>query len=135
MMQAFWSTIFVVAIAACLAACGDDSRDDLRPSPTFPAISIPAREAGPATVDAYLADTGIEGKKGRLTDPIDCAALADNDAPGDFCIVDDASVYATALAIMFVADVDNQDEDIWWVRAEQGPSVWDITSVEKVPTE
>lgn len=124
----------LAGVLLLLIACGGGS-EDLGPIPTAPSIDTPAREATPATVDAYLREIGVDGKKGRLTEPIDCGSAPDDGVEGEFCIIDDASVYATALVIVFVADVDKQEEDIWKFRLEPGAQTWEVTEAPRVPAD
>lgn len=135
MIRTIGAGALLLAVASGVASCGNEDQDQPLTNATFPPIGVPARTAGPAAVRAYVAETGMEGNRGRLTEPSDCAQLGDGHANGDFCIVEDGTVYATTFVIMFVADVDNQEEEIWSVRAVQGSVKWEIGEVERVPSE
>jgi len=124
----------LTALVLLLVACGGDP-EDLGPIPTAPSVDTPAREAAPGTVAAYLREIGLDGNIGRLTDPSDCSLLPDDGVQGEFCIVDVASVYATALVIVYVVDVDKQEENIWKVRLEPGAEVWEVIEAPRVPTD
>lgn len=117
--------------AACLiAACGGGT-DSVAPSPS--PSGPPDLSPRVGAVDAmrrYLRETGVDGRNGDLIDPADCAALDGGD--GDFCIIDDASVYAPGLVILWVADVDHQEEDVWEVHLEPGTNAWEVVQVESL---
>lgn len=131
----------VLAMVA-LAACGGASE----PSPPPDGVAgIPATSAtvGPTptqfkvrsieAVRQYLASTGIRGKKGALTEPFDCADLPEGGAKGEYCIVDDASIYAPGLAILYIADPQKPHERVWEVRLKPNGDDWAVTEVTDVP--
>jgi len=127
----------IVALAASLAlvavACSGDGGPETSPesspsvsSPNLPAIGEPAVEA----LLRYLRDTGLDGKKGDLTDPIDCVMADDAGADGEFCVVVDAGHYAPALAILFVTRPESGDAWQIHVDLDVESSVWEITEVD-----
>lgn len=128
----------IVALAASLAlvavACSGDGGPETSPessprsisSPNLPAIGEPAVEA----LLRHLQDTGLDGKKGDLTDPIDCVMADDAGADGEFCVVVDAGHYAPALAILFVTRPESGDAWQIHVDLDVESSVWEITEVD-----
>ncbi len=130
----------VLAVAA-LGGCGGDD-ESATPTPASsatpgasgePTAAPSSRAGGIEGARAYLKDTGLGGKKSDLTDPEVCARLPDEGVEGDFCIIDDASVYAPGLVILYIADADKQTEKVWEVRLEPEGEVWKVTTVEEVP--
>lgn len=120
----------LVAAACVIAACGGGT-GSATPSPTASGPpDLSPRAGGVDAMRRYLRETGLEGEKGDLTDPADCAAL--DGGGGDFCIIDEASVYAPGLVILWVADVDHQDEDVWEVHLEPGTNAWEVVQVESL---
>jgi hypothetical protein len=88
----------------------------------------------------HLANEGVSGRKGQVTDPIDCAELPESGADEEFCIIDAASNYAPGVVILYVARVDSRDgdrpdlfSDVWEVHLEPGENAWQVTDVEEVP--
>jgi hypothetical protein len=130
----------LLAVTAALAACGGDDADDT-PTPTATPAGSPAevtpdpasKTAGIEAMRAYLETEGLDGKKGAFTDPVDCVDLPD-DFDGDFCVVDDASVYAPGLVILFVVNAEKQDEEAWEVHLKPSDGAWQVTEVEEVPS-
>lgn len=133
--------LFVLAMVA-LMACGGDGGPARSPEEVT-STPAPSATAGPTptkfkvrSIEAarqYLASTGIDGKKGALTDPFDCADLPKSGAEGEYCIVDDASIYAPGLAILYIADPDKPDERVWEVRLKPDGDDWAVTEVKDVP--
>lgn len=128
---------------ATLAGCGGDG-GGTSPTPAPASSATPGASRQPTTepssrpggiegARAYLKETGLGGKKGDLTDPVDCAGLPDKGVKGDFCIIDGASVYAPGLVILFIADADKQTEKVWEVHLKPEGGTWKTTSVEEVP--
>ena len=132
--------VIIAAVFAIILACngGGDGTPTEEPSTPTPEAS-PNLSPTVGSIEAmrlYLMDTGLDGRTGTLTDPIDCNELMNlEDVEGDFCIFDDASVYALGLVILFVADVESPDEDVWEIHMEPGASAWDIVDVDFVGTE
>ena len=128
-LLAFAAAIAVLALVACNSKGGASN-----PSPTAsqtpqasPTGSADPRVGAVDEMRAYLLDTGIDGKKGTLADPIDCG---ESNGDANFCVIDDASVYAPALVILHVADVDNTKENVWQVHLNLEASGWKVTDVE-----
>jgi len=130
----------VLAVGALLAAgCGGDEKEPSTPTPSGPADLTP-RVGGVDAMRRYLFDDGLDGRKGELTDPINCAEVPQDSADQEYCIIDDASTYAAGLVILYVARVDSRNDDkpdefkdIWEVHLEPGEAAWSITDVEEVP--
>lgn len=132
--------VLAVALALVALACDGDSGPEMpapqatgSPTPvaTLPPLGQPAVEA----LRVYLQDTGIDDKKGVLTDPIDCAAAEEVGAEGQFCIVVDGGHYAPALAILFVT---HRESGTFWqvhVDLDVESSVWEVTSVDPLGRE
>ncbi len=122
-----------------LLSCGDGNGD---PSPSASATSpaptgdldLSPTVGGVEVLRRYVVSTGLEGKKGTLTDPVDCAKVGDA-AKGDFCIIENASVYAPGLIIAYVANVEKQDKEIWTVRLRRGDVNWEVTGVKFIGVE
>jgi len=134
--------IFIlVAVAAVIsAACNSNGGDEpASPTPSGPANLSP-RVGGVDAMRRYLLDEGIGGRKGGISEPLNCAELPEGGSGEEFCIIDDASTYATGLVILYVARVDSRDkdrpelfEDVWEVHLEPGENAWQVTDVEEVP--
>ena len=131
-------TVVAVALVMLALACTGDSSSETRgpqatgsPVATLPPLGQPAVEA----LGAYLQDTGIDDKKGELTDPIDCAAAEDAGAKGEFCIAVDGGHYALGLAILFVSH--RESGSFWQVHVDLNveSSVWEVTSVDPLGRE
>lgn len=117
-------------LVGTVAGCGDDSDSGDLQSPTPSGTpDLSPRSGGVAAARQYLEETGIEGDKGDLTDPVACAEIT-GDTDGDFCIHEDFSTYAPGLVILRVADTDNPDEDVWEMRLTPDSSGWHVDSVE-----
>jgi hypothetical protein len=125
-------------LAACAgalllaAACANgDNIDPGEPTetPSERELRMP-RIGGIEAARAYLHETGLNGKKGALTDPIDCEQLPERGVRGQFCIYDAASHYAPGLVVLFVADVRNRERDVWQMSIELRGSTWEVVRVE-----
>jgi len=127
--------IVVAAALALLAlACsGDGGRGAQPPGSLTPVISPNLPPSGRAPVEAlrlYLQETGLDGDKGDLTDPVDCRVAESVGADGEFCIVVDAGHYAPALAILFVT---RRDSGLSWevrVNLDVEEDAWEVTSAD-----
>jgi len=122
----------IAIVALTLVACSGGSASKPSPGVTETPVASPTGSTDPrvGAIDVmrtYLRDTGVDGKTGKLADPIDCS---DVKGDADFCIIDDASVYAPALVILHVADVDNTKEDVWQVHVNLEDGGWKVTDVE-----
>jgi len=117
-----------------VAACNGDN-DDLNSSstPTQPAGSpAPTQAANADAIQAahtYLTEEGVDGKKGGLTDPLNCVG-ASKDSPGRFCVHDTFTTYAPGLVILRIGEKEKPDEQVWEVRLEPGGEGWQVTSAE-----
>lgn len=122
--------ISAALLVGTAAACGDDSDSGDTQSPTTSGTpDLSPRSGGVAAAQRYIQETGIDGDKGELTDPLACADITD-DTDGNFCIHEDFSTYAPGLVILRVADRDNPDEDVWEMRLTPDSSGWRVDSVE-----
>lgn len=129
-------------LAVVAAACGGSGEPSPTPAATSPSGGTAAPEQTPSEFKAksieaarqYLASTGIHGKKGELTEPYDCARSAAGSGSGAFCIIDDASVYAPGLAIIYVANPKKPQTEVWEVRLKPGGAGWEVTEVRDVPS-
>ena len=134
--------VVAVALALVALACDGDSGPETPvpqatgsptavPSPNVPPVGEPAVEA----LRVYLQDTGVDGKKGDLTDPVDCAVAEEVGAEGEFCIVVAGGHYAPALAILFVTH--RESGNFWQVHVDLDVenSVWEVTSVDPLGRE
>ncbi len=101
------------------------------PSPNLPPLGEPAVEM----LRLYLRDTGLDGSRGELTDPIDCDVAEAVGADGKFCIVVDAGHYAPALAIIFITRTDTGDSWQVHVDLDARSSVWEVTDIDFLPAE
>lgn len=128
-------TLLLAACAAALllaAACANG--DDIEPgqpteTPSERELRMP-RIGGIEAARAYLRETGLNGKKGALTDPFDCEQLPERGVRGQFCIHDAASHFAPGLVILFVADVRDRERDVWQMNIELRGSTWEVVRVE-----
>jgi hypothetical protein len=132
--------VSALLLASLGAACGDEDKPDATPSPSGPPDLSP-RGGGLAAMRSYLQTEGVGGRKGAITDPVDCKEVPEGGADEEFCIIDDASTYAPGLVIVYVARVDSRDgdepetfEDVWEVHLEPGEQAWQVTDVEEVPS-
>ena len=137
-MRAYLASAAVM-LAVLMGACGDSEDSASSPTPSGPADLSP-RVGGVDAMRRYLEAEGVGGRKGDITDPIDCLQLPEGGADEEFCIIDDASVYAVGLVILYVARVDSRDgdrpelfDDVWEVRLAPGEDAWEVTDVEEVP--
>lgn len=138
----FATALALLALMVIAASCGGSKAPSPTPAATPALDSTQAPEQTPAeskvkSIEAarqYLANTGIDGKKGNLTDPFDCARLPATGANGAFCIVDDASVYAPGLAIIYVANPKKLQTEVWEMRLKPGSGGWEVTEVKAVPS-
>lgn len=140
--QVFATALAMLALMVLVVSCSRSGEPSPTPSATTPSESSPAPEQTPTEFKAksieaarqYLVNTGIEGKKGNLTEPFDCARLPATGASGAFCIVDDASVYAPGLAIIYVANPKKLQTEVWEMRLKPGSGGWEVTEVKPVPS-
>jgi hypothetical protein len=91
--------------------------------PTTPPNAAAIEAAG-----AYLEESGIDGNKGELTDPVNCSEITD-DTEGEFCVHDTASVFAPGLTILVVGDTQEPNETAWDMRLVPVGSGWEVSSV------
>jgi hypothetical protein len=129
------SLSLVALIAFALVACGDDDGTD-SPSPADSPTDTPPPEStfkseSRAALGPYLSSVGLDERTGELTDPLECAQLPDGDVEGDYCIVE-PSVYAPALALILVADVEDPDNEVWQVRVVLDGEDWQVTEAVKL---
>jgi len=121
----------MVVLVAFTSACGSD--ETASPATLSPASgSAPGnspREAGVSAARQYLKDTGIDGMKGDLTNPLSCAEIAD-EPTGRFCIHEDFSVYAPGLVILRLSEAKSADDQVWEMRLANRNEVWEVTSVQ-----
>ncbi len=140
--QGFAAALAMLLLLVLAASCGGSEEPSPTPGATTSSDSTLAPGQTPTefklkSIEAarqYLADTGIDGKKGNLTDPFDCARLPATGANGAFCIVDDASVYAPGLDIIYVANPKKLQTEGWEMRLKPGSGGWEVTEVKKVPS-
>ena len=133
--------IFILVVVAAIISGACNNSDDDPPSPTpSAATDLSPRVGGVDAMRRYLLDEGIDGHKGGISEPLNCAELPEGGAAEEFCIIDDASTYAVGLVILYVARADSQDEDrpelfkeVWEVHLEPGDNAWQVTDVEEVP--
>ena len=134
MMRRLLPTLIVLVtaghLAATASACGGGSNSEVTPSPTAsgPADLSP-RVGGVEAAQRYLLDTGIDGKKGHLTDPQSCADITDK-TEGVFCVHENFSTYASGLVILRIARSNKPAEDVWEMRLSLTNGQWQVTSVE-----
>jgi hypothetical protein len=129
--------IAVLVASVCMACNGDE---EATPSPTpsgSPDLSPQA--GGVEAMRGYLAQDGLDGRKGGITDPLNCAELGEGRGDEEFCIIDAASTYSPGLVILYVARVDSRDDDrpdlyhdVWEVHLEPSDDSWQVTDVEEV---
>lgn len=131
------SRLLAALIAASLllaaAACGggDGDGEDGAGGTASPAASptyvdpLSPRVGGLEAARAYLRETGIEGRKGELTDPPQCD-LSDGE-DGEFCIHEPLSVFAPGLVLLAVALADDPEGEIWQMRIERQGDAWTVT--------
>lgn len=123
-----------LVLAACLTgalflACGDSGKPEPS-SPTPVSADLSPREGGVTAIRQYIEDVGLDGRRGTLTDPLDCAEAADaDDVEGDFCIAEAASVYAEGLVILFVGEPGSFEEKAWQVRVDRKEEGWVVRDV------
>lgn len=119
----------VAAFVILWAGCGDDDSGDTTRTPAASAEGT----AGPiqrtesiAALSTYLLEFGLDGKTGELTAPAECAALPEDASDGEFCLLE-TSHFAPALALILVADVENQHDRVWQVRVVLEDGTWTVT--------
>jgi hypothetical protein len=126
-----WLLVIVASLSLVLAvgvACGDDDSDSVEtptPSSTGPPEDSP-EVAGVVAAEAYLRETGVDGRKGTFTDPRSCAEVGD-DPEGAFCIHEGFSVYAAGLVILRIANPEEADDEVWEVRLTKTDTGWEVT--------
>jgi hypothetical protein len=124
----------LLGLLSIVAACDDgDSDESSGDQPTQPPTgsSGPTPEPDLEAIESariYLQETGIDGRTGDLTDPLNCPEITD-DTDGDYCIHQGASIYALGLVILVIGDADDPDE-AWEMRLAPTESAWEVTSVE-----
>ena len=131
-MKLIFIAVAVMIGAIVSSACSNGDDDAASPTPSGPADLSP-RIGGVDAMRRYLHDEGIDGRKGGISEPLNCAELPESGSDEEFCIIDDASTYATGLVILYVARVDSRDKDVWEVHLELGENAWQVTDVEEVP--
>jgi hypothetical protein len=131
-MKLIFIAVAVMIGAIVSSACSNGDDDAASPTPSGPADLSP-RIGGVDAMRRYLHDEGIDGRKGGISEPLNCAELPESGSDEEFCIIDDASTYATGLVILYVARVDSRDKDVWEVHLEPGENAWQVTDVEEVP--
>jgi hypothetical protein len=131
-MKLIFIAVAVMIGAIVSSACSNGDDDAASPTPSGPADLSP-RVGGVDAMRRYLQDEGIDGRKGGISEPLNCAELPESGSDEEFCIIDDASTYATGLVILYVARVDSRDKDVWEVHLEPGENAWQVTDVEEVP--
>lgn len=132
----YLTAIAALTLAALFFACGDDSdsNDPNDQSPTATTTVEPARRAEILDfIRSYLSETGIDGRTGALTDPMECAELGD-DPEGDFCIVE-PSVYAPGLGLVLVGDASDHENEVWQVRMVFEDDEWEVIETVKLEDE
>lgn len=130
-MKALLALSLLAVFAILAAGCGDDESngDSETPAATVESTPEPARRTESiAALTAYLAEEGLDGSVGALTDPVECPDSAANGIEGDFCILQ-TSLFAPALALILVADVDEPSERAWQVRVVLENGLWHVTEV------
>ena len=117
-------------LCVAILACGGDGA----PSTSAPAASadLPPKVGGVEAMRSYLLTSGLDGNKGKFTDPINCADLPSGVGDGDYCVIDAASVYAPGLVILFVADAHSQQNNVWQVHINRNSAGWQVGEVAKV---
>ena len=125
-----------ILLLACTGGTDDGALpEDATPTPE-PSPNLSPTVGGVEAMRRYLTETGLDGHMGSLTDPINCARLSDrDDIEGDFCIIDDAGIYAPGLVILFVADAQSIDKKAWQVHLNRGESAWEVVDVDFIGTE
>lgn len=130
-MRAF--VILAAGLVALFLACNGGDGNGATPSPQTPTPEVSPTLRPDVDMDAieamrtYLRDTGLDGKTGELADPFDCLQM---EGDADFCIIDEASVYAPGVVILHVADADNPSEDVWQVHLNKMEGRWEVVDVE-----
>ncbi len=130
----FFAPAIVLALAAIVAVgCNDDDSPSGESTPTPEAGSPAPTQAADASAilaaHTYLTEEGVEGKKGGLTDPLNCAD-ATKDSPGRFCVHDGFTIYAPGLVILRIGEKEKPGERVWEVRLEPDGEGWRVTSTE-----
>ncbi|MFQ5471849.1 MAG: hypothetical protein ACE5FA_03035 [Dehalococcoidia bacterium] len=131
------ATAILTLVLLALAACGNDDgqQDDGSPAPT-PEASRDESVRGKAleAVREYIESVGLDGEKGTLTDPIECADLEDGAANGDYCIAEPGT-YGPGLALVLVADSEQPEERGWQVRVVFENDEWHVTDAVPLASE
>jgi len=128
------ATVVALLTALLLAACGDDKDavDPATPTATGPSASAaPPSLLNVEAIEAartYIQETGIEDRKGELTEPLNCPEITE-DTDGEFCIHQAASIYAAGLVILVVGDAEGPSETAWEVRLAPSGSGWRVIGV------
>jgi hypothetical protein len=121
------ATLLVVLSAAC-GGGGSDSSPTPAPSASGPPDLSP-EVGGVEAARQYLLETGIDKRKGDLTDPRSCADVSGN-TKDKFCVQEAFSTYAPSLVILRVAKADNPQDEVWEIRLLLRDDSWQVTSVE-----
>jgi hypothetical protein len=125
--------ILLLSAALLLAfspACGDGGSDST-PTPGTTTSGPPDLAPEVGGVEAarrYLQETGIDGKKGGLTDPRSCADVNGN-TKDKFCVQESFSTYASGLVILRVANPDKPQDEVWEMRLLLQDKRWQVTDV------
>ena len=116
------------------AACGGGSDSTPTPAPTSSGPPDLSPEVGGVeAARRYLRETGIDGKKGDLTDPRSCAEI-DGNTKGKYCVQENFSTFAPGLVILRVANADKPQEEVWEMRLLLQDKAWQVTQVEPFGT-
>jgi hypothetical protein len=122
-----------LAFAVILAVgCNNDEGPNSTSTPTQQGSAVPTQAANADAIQAahtYLTEEGVEGKKGGLTDPLNCVGVS-KDSPGRFCVHDAFTTYAPGLVILRIGEKEKPDERVWEVRLQPGGEGWQVTSAE-----
>jgi hypothetical protein len=123
-------------LAVCLAcalflACDGDGGHPGPASPTAElSDNLSPTVGGVEAMRRYIQEVGLDGRRGTLTDPLDCAEAATADGVrGDFCIAQAASVYAPGLVVLFIGEPESYQEKAWRARVDRTEDGWAVRDV------
>lgn len=127
--------LLVLLLATSMAlsfsvACGGGGSDaTATPGPTTSGPpDLSPQVGGIEAARLYLRETGIDGKKGDLTDPRSCAEI-DDDTDGQFCVQENFSTFAAGLVILRLGNADKPQDEVWEMRLSLDDERWQVTSV------
>jgi hypothetical protein len=133
--------VFLLAIVAAFvvlySGCGDDNDEKTTETPAATAEGTPEpiqRTESLAALRTYLEEVGLDGLTGELTAPVECAASTAAGANGKFCLLE-TSLFAPALALVLVADVEDQQDRVWQVRIVLEDGSWRVTETVRFDAE